>query len=343
MAPPDTTIDAAASMSEPHGERGTDATRRWRVAGIVLLLLAALAAPRLLAERPFELRMVTVVCLYAVLGHGWNVIGGYAGQTSLGHGVFFGVGAYVTALAGSALGWNPWAGMALGALVAAAIGVAIGWPCFRLRGHYFVIATLVLAESAYLLVTAWEPLGGAMGLSLPIAPDGYANLQFARDKTGYYYIALGMLVATTVLVGWLQRAPFGYVLRAIRDDESATRSLGHSPARYKQAAMAISAAIVAVGGGFFAQYVLFVDPPSVLALSMSITIALIPILGGIGTVSGPIIGAAVLVPLSEYSRVWFSGSGRNVDLLIYGALIMLISVYRPQGLAGMLARRPGRR
>ncbi len=143
-----------------------------------------------------------------------------------------------------------------------------------------------------------------------------------------------LLAVVTALVWALQRSSFGFVLRAIRDDEAAVRSLGFSPARYKQVAMAVSAGIVGTCGGFFAQYVLFVDPPSVLALSLSVTIALIPILGGIGTVSGPIIGAAVLVPLSEYSRVWFSGTGRNVDLLIYGALIMLISVYRPQGLAG---------
>lgn len=298
--------------------------------------LAALAAPALLGERPFELRMLTIVCLYATLGHGWNVLGGYAGQSSLGHGVFFGAGAYVTACLVGLLGASPWLALPAGALAAALIGVAIGWPCFRLRGHYFVIATLVVAESAFLLVNAWEPLGGAMGLNLPIRPDGFANLQFGRDKTGYYYVALAMLALVTALVWALQRSSFGFVLRAIRDDEAAVRSLGFSPARYKQVAMALSAAIVGACGGFFAQYVLFVDPPSVLALSLSVTIALIPILGGIGTVSGPIIGAAVLVPLSEYSRVWFSGTGRNVDLLVYGALIMLISVYRPQGLAGVL-------
>jgi branched-chain amino acid transport system permease protein len=233
--------------------------------------------------------------------------------------------------------------MAAGGAVAAAAGVLIGIPCFRLKGHYFVIATLVVAESVFQLFTAWDWVGGAMGLQLPVREQGLLNLQFHRNKVPYYYIALGMLVAVTALVWWLEHSRFGYILRALRDDEEAARSLGFSPALYKLLAMALSAGIVGIGGVFFAQYVLFVDPFSVLALSFSVVIALIPILGGAGTVAGPILGAIVLVPISEYSRVLFSGTGRNVDLLIYGFLIMLISVYRPDGLAGLFRARRERR
>lgn len=317
-----------------------DNARGLRIAGIasVLALLAALVLlPQLLDGRPFELRLATIICLYAVLGQGWNILGGFAGQTSIGHGMFFGLGAYTSTLLLMHFGVNPWIGMAAGALVAAMFGILIGYPCFRLRGHYFVIATLVVAEIVYQVVASWDFVGGASGVSLPVKQASLSNFQFHRDKTGYYFIALAMLVVVTGLAAWLRRSRLGYILQAIRDDEDAARSLGLSPRRYKLIAMAMSAAIVGVCGVFYAQYVLFIDPPSVLAVPLSIVIALIPIFGGVGTVSGPIIGAAVLIPISEYSRVLFSGSGRNVDLLIYGFLIMAIAVYRPNGVVSILA------
>ena len=209
--------------------------------GLALLMVALVLLPLGLGERPFELRMLTVIFLYAVLGHGWNVLGGYAGQTSIGHGVFLGIGAYTSTLLVLKLGLSPWLGMLAGGTTAALVGVLIGIPCFRLKGHYFVIATLVVAESASQLFAAWEWIGGALGLQLPILPEGYASLQFHRNKAGYYYIALALLVAATGVVWWLQRSRFGFVLQAMRDDEEAVRSLGFSPVAYKLAAMAMSA------------------------------------------------------------------------------------------------------
>jgi branched-chain amino acid transport system permease protein len=326
--------------------------RKRLVAGTLLAALLAgalMLAPLGLAERPFELRMLTVLFLYAVLAHGWNILGGYAGQISIGHGLFFGIGAYVSTMLVIKLGLNPWIGMAAGAAVAAGLGVLISIPCFRLRGHYFVIATLVVAESAYQLFAGWDWVGGAIGLQLPMADEGLRNFQFHREKVAYYYIALAMLVAVTAGIWVMQRSRFGFILRAIRDDEEAVRSLGFTTLHYKLAAMALSAGLVGVCGVFYAQYVLYIDPASVLSLSLSVLMALIVILGGAGTVAGPIVGAAILVPLSEYSRVLFSGSGRNVDLLIYGLLIMIIAVYRPEGVMSLfrspawtrLARRWG--
>jgi len=252
--------------------------------------------------------------------------------------MFFGLGAYTSTLLLIMFGVSPWIGMIAGAAVAALFGIFIGFSCFRLRGHYFVIATLVVAEIVYQVAASWDFVGAASGISLPVKEAGLANFQFHRDKTGYYFIALAMLVAVTVLAAWLRHSRLGYILRAIRDDEDAARSLGFSPLSYKLIAMAMSAAIVGVGGVFYAQYVLYIDPPSVLALQLSVIIALIPIFGGVGTVSGPIIGTAVIIPISEYSRVLFSGSGRNVDLLIYGFLIMAIAVYLPNGVVSILAR-----
>lgn len=318
--------------------------KRWTSFAASVVIVGCLALlPLVLRAHTFELRLMTIIFLYALLGQGWNVIGGLAGQTSIGHGVFFGVGAYTSTLSALWLGTNPWFGMVLGASAAALLGVAIGLPCFRLRGHYFVIATLVVAEIVYQLVIAWPTVGGASGLSLPLRSSGLLAMQFNEDRRPYYYIALAMVTTMTVFVWWLKRSRFGYILQAIRDDEDAARSLGFSPARYKLLAMALSAASIGAGGVFYAQYVLFIDPSSVLALSISVIIALVPIFGGVGTVLGPVVGAGVLVPISEYSRVLFSGSGRNVDLLIYGFLIMLIAVYRPRGVMSLLDAEPVRR
>jgi branched-chain amino acid transport system permease protein len=303
-----------------------------------VLILALIALPLVLAGRPFELRLLTIMFLYAAMGQAWNLLAGYAGQTSLGHGMFFGLGAYTSTLAAVEIGLNPWLGGALGMIVAATVGVAIGAVCFRLKGHYFVIATLVLAESFYLAFADWEWVGGAMGLSLPIEDASLLAFQFHHDKRPYYYIALVMLCLVTGLVVWLDRAKAGHVLRAIRDDEEATRSLGFSPLRYKLLAMALSAGIIGFCGTFYAQLVLFIDPPSVMSLQLSIVIALVTIFGGIGTPAGPILGAAVLIAISEYARIWFSGSGRNIDLMIYGALIMLIAIYRPAGVVSLLGQ-----
>jgi branched-chain amino acid transport system permease protein len=309
---------------------------------LAVLLLALAALPLVLAERPFELRLLTVMFLYAAMGQGWNLLAGYAGQTSLGHGMFFGIGAYASTLAAIAFELNPWLGGLLGSAVAACVGTVIGLACFRLKGHYFVIATLVLAESLYLAVADWELVGAAMGLQMPIEEPSLLAFQFHRDKRPYYYVALTLVILATVLVVLLDRRKTGHVLRAIRDDEEATRSLGFSPMRYKLLAMALSAAMIAFCGTFYAQFVLFIDPPSVLSLQISVMIALVTIVGGIGTPAGPILGAAILVTISEYARIWFSGSGRNVDLLLYGLIIMAVSVYRPAGLVSLLPRSWGK-
>jgi len=309
---------------------------------MALILIAAgalLILPQFLAARPFELRIITLVLLFALMGQGWNVLGGYAGQVSIGHGLYFGLGAYTTALLAIRFGVDPWLGLLAGTALPAICGVLVGIPCFRLRGHYFVIATLVVAESVFQIFTVWEWVGSAVGLEMPVRRDGWASFQFHRDKTPYYYIALAMLILVTAGLWWLSRSRIGFILRAIRDDEDAVRSLGFAPQRYKALAMGISAAILGSAGVFHAQYVLFVDPFSVLGLHISILVALFAIVGGVGTLMGPILGAAILVPMSEYSRVYFSGSGRNIDLLIYGFLIMVIAVFRPDGLIGLL-RQP---
>jgi branched-chain amino acid transport system permease protein len=277
-----------------------------------------------------------------MLAQAWNLLAGYCGQISLGHAVFFGTGAYTSSVLVKELELTPWAGMAAGALLAVALSQVIGYPVFRLRGHYFAIATIAVGEIVHTLMNNWDWVGGARGLFVPIKrPDSFVNLQFHEGKQMYYYIALGLLLLALLLTRTIERSRTGFYFRAIREDQDAAASLGVPVARYKLRAMALSAGLTALGGTFYAQYVLFIDPESVFPLSLSILICLVAVVGGVGTLWGPLIGAAILVPLSEGTRVYLGGTGKAIDLLIYGALIVLISIIQPGGIMALWQR--GRR
>jgi branched-chain amino acid transport system permease protein len=306
-------------------------------------LLAALLAFPLVFTLPYPRDVMIRIFLYATLAIAWNVLAGYCGQISLGHAVFFGAGAYTSTLVVQQawLGpWaNPWLGMLLGAALAALLSQVIGYPVFRLRGHYFAIATIAVGEIVQTLAINWDAVGGARGLFVPIQrPDSLVNFQFHESKQTYYYIALTLLLLALGLNHWIVRSRTGFYFRAIREDQDAAAALGIPVARYKLRAMAISAALTALGGTFYAQYVLFIDPESVLPLSLSILICLVAVLGGVGTLWGPLLGAAILVPLGEVTRVQLGGTGKALDLLIYGLLIMVVSVVQPGGLMAFLQR-----
>ena len=315
---------------------------RWGGLGTAVLLGALLAFP-LLFTLPYPRDVMIRIYLYAMLATAWNLLAGYCGQISLGHAVFFGTGAYTsTVLVNQAWlgGWaNPWLGMLLGALLAAALSQLIGYPVFRLRGHYFAIATIAVGEIVQTIAINWDAIGGARGLFVPIVrPDSLANFQFHESKQTYYYVALGLLLLALGVNRWIVRSRTGYYFRAIREDPDAAAALGIPVARYKQRAMATSAALTALGGTFYAQYVFFVDPESVLPLSLSILICLVAVLGGVGTLWGPLVGAAILVPLGEVTRVQLGGTGKALDLVIYGLLIMIVSVIQPGGIMAILQR-----
>jgi branched-chain amino acid transport system permease protein len=303
-----------------------------------LLLLAALAFPAAVTL-PFPRHVMILIFLYGALAVAWNLLAGYCGQISLGHAIFFGAGAYTSTLLFRHAGLTPWLGMLAGALVAVLLSQAIGIPVFRLRGHYFAIATIALGEIVQTLVINWDWAGGARGVFLPITrPDSLANFQFHDARAFYYYIALGLLLLALSVTTLVERSRRGYYFRAIREDQDAAASLGVHVAREKRWAIAVSAALTAMAGTFYAQYTLFIDPESVFPLSLSILICLVAVLGGVGTLWGPVLGAAVLVPLSEGTRVMLGGGGKAIDLLVYGALIMLIAVFQPSGLVGLAHR-----
>jgi len=305
------------------------------------VLAAALAAPFVVADAS-HLNLLILVLMAAQLGVAWNLLGGYAGQVSLGHAAFYGIGAYTSTLLLLNFGVNPWLGMLAGGAAAALLSVAFGWSCFRLKGHYFAMATIAVAEIVQIAFTNWEYGGAAVGLTIPMSHDGWAWMVFA-EKRPYYWIALGLLLATLAATAIVERCHIGYYLRAIKDEPDAARSIGIDIKRYKQIALSLSAFFTALGGSFYAQKELYIDPGSVLSTALSIKMALVAILGGIGAMFGPVAGAVVLTTIEEITRSVFGGSGRGTDTIIYAALIIAIAVFYPTGVLGWLRGRIARR
>jgi branched-chain amino acid transport system permease protein len=296
----------------------------------------------LVTHNATQLNLAILVLMAAQLSVAWNLLGGYAGQVSLGHAAFYGLGAYTSTMLLLNFGVNPWLGMLLGGVTAALLSLAFGWSCFRLKGHYFAMATIAVAELVQIVFTNWDAAGSAVGLTIPMTQQGLAAMVFA-GKAPYYWLALGLL-ALTLLATWaVERSHVGYYLRAIKDEPDAARSIGIGIARYKQIALCLSAFFTALGGSLYAQKELYIDPASVLGTGLSIKMALVAILGGVGTLFGPVLGAVVLTLIEELTRVAFGGSGRGTDTIIYATLIIAIAVFYPNGLIGWWRERRTRR
>ncbi len=306
------------------------------VAGAVALALLPLAV-----RDTFFLNALILVCLFGTMAQAWNLIGGYAGQVSFGHAVFFGLGAYTGAHLLARHGITPWIGMWVGAAVSVLVSLAIGFPTFRLRRHFFALATLALGEIARILFLNWQYVGAAVGLYLPL---GYRNrLAYLMwdSKTPYYLTALALLGLATMVVALVDRHRAGVYLRAINQDEEAAETLGIPARRYKLYAMALSAALTSLSGTLYALYVLYIDPYNVMASRISLLIVVIALIGGRATVAGPLLGALFIVLLSEYTRSSLGGAASGADFILFGIAILAVSIAEPGGLAGFLQRRSG--
>jgi branched-chain amino acid transport system permease protein len=299
--------------------------------------LAIVAAYPLLLSTPFQQRLGALVLLYAIAASAWNIVGGYAGQVSVGHVVFFGCGAYAAMAAYTHFGLSPLVGIPAGIVVAVGIAAIIGRPTLRLSGHYFSMATIAVAEVARLIVTNTTWLGAAVGLSGPTVPRNVFDLSFV-SALPYYYIFL-VVLAITLLITWqMTNSRMGFYLRAIKDSERAARSLGAPAARTKLYAYMLSAALTSVPGALYAMMFGFVDPESGLGILISVKILIMAALGGAGLLFGPLVGAAILVPLEELSNSWLGGKGAGLTFVVYGAIIVLISRFQPGGLLALALR-----
>ncbi len=305
---------------------------------VLIIFLGALAAFPLVYQDPFPRHMLIMIMLYAAMGIGWNIIGGYTGQVSFGNAAFFGVGAYATAILLVNYGISPWLGMIVGCFFSVALAIIVGYPCFRLQGHYFAIATIAVGEIMLLVFTNWEYAGAAVGIYMPILPESFINFEFHTSKLPYYYIILVIFVAALGVSHLVERSRLGYYCRAIKEDTDGARSLGINIQRYKMIAFSISAVITSICGTFYAQYVLYIHPTSTMDLMMSIQLCIICLIGGLGKLYGPVIGAFVFIPMTELTRVYLGSEGQGVDLMIYSMLIIILAIWRPQGLWAIFTR-----
>lgn len=299
----------------------------------LLILVILLFLP--LVVKGYTLHTVILVLMYAVLGMAWNWLGGYAGQVSLAHAVFFGLGAYTNGMLQTIFQVNPWVATLGAMLVVGLLSVLIGLPCFRLSGHYFAIATIAIGEIVKVIFINWKAAGGAVGLYIPLRESSLINFQF-YSKVPYYYIILAILVIAVAISYWLHNSRNGYYFRAIKEDPEAAKALGINLVTTKLLAIVLSGVICALVGSFFVNFQLYIDPDSVFRFMMSVQIALIAVLGGMGTVWGPVIGSVIIVLLSEGSRSYLGGMGAGLDFVIYGLLIMVIAIYQPGGIMGAI-------
>lgn len=306
-----------------------------RAALLVVAVLVAIAP--FLTANAFYQRIAALTVLAAISASAWNVVGGYAGQVSFGHAVYFGIGGYAALLTFSKLGLPPIAGAPLGVLASFVLSAIVGVPSFRLRGHYFSMATIAIAALAELLVTNWGYAGGAIGLMGPASPRSVADLLF-RSSLPYYVIFLVVLAVLLALTWWMERSRMGFYLRAIGSGERAAESLGVPIRRYKLAALFLSGAFTALAGSLYAVMIGFIDPDSGFGIIVSVNMVVMAALGGAGTLFGPLAGAIILVPLQEMSNAWLGGGGTGAAYVAYGIIIMLIARFSPRGLAQWLPR-----
>jgi branched-chain amino acid transport system permease protein len=298
------------------------------------VILIAILLPFVLP--PYFVHVLIMILFYGYLGTSWNILGGYAGQFSFGHAAFFGIGAYTSALAFVNWQISPWIGMVFGGLLGMLLGLLIGSLCFHygLRGPYFALATLAFAELLRLISLNLDLTGKAMGILIPL--KGNAPLSFQHEsKIFYYFVILLMFIGVLWVARWIDRGKIGDYLAAIREDEDSAEAIGVNTFAYKLLGILISGFLTALGGTFYAQYFLYIDPPVTFGVGTSIEIFLRPIVGGMGTVYGPIIGALVLGPLGEVTRGMLGGY-HGVHLMIYGAILVGVIIFLPKGIYGWL-------
>jgi branched-chain amino acid transport system permease protein len=306
---------------------------------VILVVFAAivLAFPWLV-ESAYARAVMIKFLLFALFALGWNLIGGYGGQVDLGQAKNVGFGAYATALMIVHLKTPFWLTVPVGMFFATLESFAVAYPMFRLRRHYFAIATLCVALVWKELFIFWDWTGGARGVELPIKPTpNFTYMEFGA--IGYHYFIFGLFMAQFVFMNWFTKSKLGYQLQAVRDNEDAAASLGINVTGTKVIAYCITAALGAMGGSFMSVYYLYIDPDLVMPLDLSILIAMTVMVGGAGSIWGPMIGAAALIPLDMYLGAWLAGGGYyGIDFIIYGFIIMIIAAYEPRGIWGLIQR-----
>lgn len=317
--------------------------RRSAHAGLWLggVAAAAVALP-LVVTSPFAIDIFIRVLLFAFIGVAWNLMGGYAKQLSLGHAAYFGLGAYTSTILLIRFGISPWIGIVAGGLVAMLASLPIGALCFRLRGPYFAIATIATAQVLMLLFLKFRDFAwGAEGTTLPNLGDAPWMMQF-ESKAAYYYVALAMLALGLAITYLIERSWMGYYLVAVGEDEDAAEAIGVNALRIKRHIYLISSFLTALAGTFYVQYIYFIDPNTAFSFNVSVEAALVSIVGGIGTLWGPVVGTVLLEATSALLQSWLGSSHGGVQLTVYSLILIAVILWRPSGLIGLFSDAYGR-
>ncbi len=308
------------------------------IAGLVVLLCLLPTV----VTKPYYLHVIIMCILWAYLASCWNLIGGFAGQLSLGHGIYTAAGAYVTMILFNTYGLSPWLGMFVGGGVAVLLSFIVGYPTFKLRGAYYALATVAIGEAIVVLINNTGEvgkyvIGGAEGLIVKMVGNSAAAIQF-NSKIPYYYIVLFMLFMIIFISNWVKESKLGYYLVALREDEEAAAAMGINVRRNKLIAGAISAFFTALGGVFYAVLIRYLEPNAIAGASMSNQMVFLTIVGGAGTVLGPVIGGILLSLVSEIIRFYLGGQLMGLHLFIYGLIVMLMIIFQPKGIMDLVDR-----
>jgi branched-chain amino acid transport system permease protein len=317
-------------------------TRRIGLGVLAVLIVVLLLLPSVVTSA-FAIDVFIRILLFAFIGNAWNLMGGYAKQLSLGHVAFFGLGAYTSTLMQIDLNISPWIGMLAGGVVAMLASLPIGWLCFRLRGPYFTIATIATAQVLMLIVLKFRDFAwGAEGTTIPNLGSDPLMMQFDA-KSAYYYIAFGMLAVGLAITYAVERSRIGYYLVAIGENEDAAEAIGVNAPRIKRDIYMLSAFLTALAGTFYTQYIYFIDPPTAFSFNISIEAALVSIVGGIGTLWGPVIGTVLLETTSALLQSWLGNSIGGIQLTVYSLILMAVILWRPTGIMGFVTELAARR
>jgi len=300
---------------------------------VIFVLIVLLIFPIFLKD-PYFLDIAITVLLYAFLGNAWNIVGGYCGQASLGHAAYYGIGAYMSTILFLKFGISPWIGTIISAVIASILAIISGYPSLRMKGPYFVFFTIGFAETIRTLFLTWKWVEGSRGIIIPFQNNPINFIFFS--KVPYYYTILIFLIFGMLITYSISKSKIGKYSVAIREDETMAEALGINTALYKSYAFAISASLMAIGGTFYAQYVLFIHPNDLMSLNNSVIFMLIAVTGGKGTLFGPFIGSIIIMPLWEYFRSTLGGQFAGLGTLFAGLIVLIIGTVAPGGIIGIL-------
>lgn len=305
---------------------------------VSLALVVALAFAPLFIRSPYYLGILILTVLYAYVGVSWNIVAGFAGQLLIAHIIFIAIGSYTTVVLYSRFDISPWIGIPISGVTAAALGLVVALITLRygLKADYFALFTIALMVALKTLFLKWDFVGAAVGMGLRLNEPGWEKMIFAT-KEPYLYIALALLLAGILVQFWIYRSKLGKYFLALREDEAAAAALGVNTSLYKTLALLIGSAMAGIGGGFYMMYVTFVEPPQVFDLGLNVELVLAaPIIGGLGSLLGPVIGALVNKPLAEVIRGTLTAGRSGTTLIVYGAFLVSAILFMPRGITGLI-------